>query len=835
VGRTTGAIALAVTTFAIDPNRIAQELWVDRDVTIPHGLFGGINSTRNENESHGFQETFDLIDLGHISWPGGTLAETAVIRENGNIQLPNNPDLPFAYDLSYPELVHPDALVDADGNPTDFLGFSDMLRLAMETDESIAIISPTLRYRDDPDEGGRVLKGFLEDLYVEGRWNDGNVPDDFIIAIGNENYDCDCYSRHLVAQLRAVREFRTEHPEADFRIGIQVAQTSADNAELLSLVAELSLENEHLLAEADSVRVHDLMHGLTTLRNFEHSEKADVVHETIQAIEADRSALGITDAREINLYISAWSTSARDVAPDLTSDLPSANAMLSFLTGAAEMGADRAAAWGFGMDSPTANEAVIAWHDPDTDVAALTPKGEVLRQMAEILPGMKLVEHDAMDAGRSQPANIHVFSDDSKVVIFVAANDLPMDRQIIEVELPGIGEMSNVWAESISVETGLSGPPLLRNPDVAVGDETLAITLSRDYEIVRIVANKEDTGIDPVWKVSDREGESIEGGQGDDRLMGLLGNDTLIGGDGDDDLYGGDGDDLLIGGRHDDHLSGGEGDDTLSGEGGNDTLFGGMGADTLSGGSGEDRLQSGLDQGSMLEGGEDGDVFIIDPRGTVAILDFDPSEGDLLGFGGLYDNEEDLRAAISAVDYSGSGEARDMAVSHEGLGMTLILGGMLQQEAIMTAMLDLPAVAEAHPDVVNTLLDAEDPAQLERGTPAPTDDELGWFREPDEETPEEEDPPKEEEEEDSGDGGGGGCFVATAAWGDRLHPDVVWLRNWRDRVLVRYAAGRAFIRLYWIIGPRMARYVRPDQASGRISRAIIGALISLLKRVQASD
>jgi hypothetical protein len=63
-------------------------------------LFGGINSTRNENKSHGCPETFDLIDLGHISWPGRTLAETAVIRENGNIQRPNNPDLPFAYDLA---------------------------------------------------------------------------------------------------------------------------------------------------------------------------------------------------------------------------------------------------------------------------------------------------------------------------------------------------------------------------------------------------------------------------------------------------------------------------------------------------------------------------------------------------------------------------------------------------------------------------------------------------------------------------------------------------------------------------------------------------------------
>lgn len=91
---------MTVKTFTIDPNRIAQELWVDRDVVISRHLFGGINSSRTQNESHGFAETTDLLDLAHLNWPGGTLSETAVVRLNGNIQLPNNPDLPYAYDLT---------------------------------------------------------------------------------------------------------------------------------------------------------------------------------------------------------------------------------------------------------------------------------------------------------------------------------------------------------------------------------------------------------------------------------------------------------------------------------------------------------------------------------------------------------------------------------------------------------------------------------------------------------------------------------------------------------------------------------------------------------------
>ncbi len=90
---------------------------------------------------------------------------------------------------------------------------------------------------------------------------------------------------------------------------------------------------------------------------------------------------------------------------------------------------------------------------------------------------------------------------------------------------------------------------------------------------------------------------------------------------------------------------------------------------------------------------------------------------------------------------------------------------------------------------------------------------------------------EDEREDDEGSGGGGGgCFVATAAYGDALHPDVRALRCWRDKHLVRHAAGRAFIRAYWIIGPRLARVVAHDRASGRVSRALLAPIARMAGR-----
>lgn len=68
----------------------------------------------------------------------------------------------------------------------------------------------------------------------------------------------------------------------------------------------------------------------------------------------------------------------------------------------------------------------------------------------------------------------------------------------------------------------------------------------------------------------------LNGGPGDDDLVGFLGNDVINGGAGNDILNGGGGADTL---------NGGAGNDTVNGFGGNDTIIASTGNDTIDGGS----------------------------------------------------------------------------------------------------------------------------------------------------------------------------------------------------------------------------------------------------------
>jgi len=66
----------------------------------------------------------------------------------------------------------------------------------------------------------------------------------------------------------------------------------------------------------------------------------------------------------------------------------------------------------------------------------------------------------------------------------------------------------------------------------------------------------------------------IVGRAGDDFLRGLDGNDMILGGKGNDSVRGNKGDDIVIGGRGDDEVRGGQGEDYLEGGFGADSLRG---------------------------------------------------------------------------------------------------------------------------------------------------------------------------------------------------------------------------------------------------------------------
>lgn len=83
---------------------------------------------------------------------------------------------------------------------------------------------------------------------------------------------------------------------------------------------------------------------------------------------------------------------------------------------------------------------------------------------------------------------------------------------------------------------------------------------------------------------------TIDGGTGNDWLLGNDGSDRIYGRSGQDTIKGYGGNDRLDGGSGNDRVYGGRGNDKLWGSSGNDYLYGGLGKDTLSGGNGSDKF-----------------------------------------------------------------------------------------------------------------------------------------------------------------------------------------------------------------------------------------------------
>lgn len=358
----------------------------------------------------------------------------------------------------------------------------------------------------------------------------------------------------------------------------------------------------------------------------------------------------------------------------------------------------------------------------------------------------------------------------------------------------------------------------------------------------------------------------IFGGDGNDLLAGGIDNDVIHGDAGDDMIWGGDGDDILFGGKGDDYLHGGRGDDWLYGGMGNDTIVGGFGNDTLTGGGGDDAVN----RFHFFD--EDGEDVILDFKVDKDLITFQDDVDPLTVE--LYQNEDgnavinygqsnsvELRG-VSIEDFR---EAAEIRADEDNPIITITTDP--EEEALQAIRIESGYFGDDEPPSlylkgVKYGADAFNEAGP-GGYAYATDiccSEGGHHGAHDDGDHDHHDhyhanhdhgghakdhgsddgsllliPPKDEEEvvtsdDDDDEATFPTCFVATAAYRDPWHPDVVFLRAFRDQWLVNRPWGRAFIAFYWRVGPRLATPVRNHPRLANISRGLIGGIVTLLRR-----
>jgi hypothetical protein len=71
------------------------------------------------------------------------------------------------------------------------------------------------------------------------------------------------------------------------------------------------------------------------------------------------------------------------------------------------------------------------------------------------------------------------------------------------------------------------------------------------------------------------------------------------------------------------------------------------------------------------------------------------------------------------------------------------------------------------------------------------------------------------------------CFVATATYGSPMAAEVETLRRFRDRYLMTHTPGRAFVAVYYAVGPYFADAIRDSPRLRAASRVLLEPLVAL--------
>lgn len=82
----------------------------------------------------------------------------------------------------------------------------------------------------------------------------------------------------------------------------------------------------------------------------------------------------------------------------------------------------------------------------------------------------------------------------------------------------------------------------------------------------------------------------------------------------------------------------------------------------------------------------------------------------------------------------------------------------------------------------------------------------------------------------SSNSGSSGCYIATMAYGDYNHPQVMELRKFRDEFLNKSALGRSFIRFYYKYSPGLVERLKDKPKTNNIIRKLLDQFIKTIRK-----
>ncbi|WP_282601822.1 calcium-binding protein [Paracoccus sp. PARArs4] len=486
--------------------------------------------------------------------------------------------------------------------------------------------------------------------------------------------------------------------------------------------------------------------------------------------------------------------------------------------------------------------------------------------LADVLP-----EHLATTSFSGDSSDVTFIYNDGLTDVTIDLSDLSDEQHYVVHSLAPADSPFSTWYDEALTEPVPDGEIADARGDMNVisGPAALSEHLLSPNEMLVILATDPDANL--ILEGAHNQTDPFSG-MTNDILAGAAGNDIVRGHVGDDVLNGGAGRDVLVGGV---------GDDTLSASNDGGVLIADAGDDEVAGGDGNDLIVLGDGSGTgLISLGEGGDLILIGSAEGAHISGF--GDDDYVGLWGAFEHEDALLSASRAdgedlvidlptggqvvfegqadrletfpeqvIDFRSQDEIFDITESYlngltdlqieELFGFDQLTEEFPQHQNVLPSeegalhYLDcIDAVmgriewVEHRPDN-DSDVPGDDVARPPSGPGEPeevsgedpssvVDDDL-----PAEEEPEEDDPAMSEQ---------AACFVATAAYGNRLHPDVVSLRQFRDRHLKRFGPGRLFIRFYWVIGPKLARRVRSEDVAAAMARMLLTGLVKCLRSLK---